>query len=618
MTDQAPASRPATPTTADVVTELAKWLQQQGRPDLAQRASVSASRLRRPSTIVCVVGEFKQGKSSLVNALLGRELCPVDDDLATSAITMVRYGEAERAVVRLKDGDATVDRDIAVDDVKDWVSEVGNPGNAKHVERLDLVSTSAVLKQGLVLVDTPGMGGLGAGHAAATLGFLPFADGLIFVSDASAELSAPEIAFLRQARDLCPTVLFALTKIDLYPSWERILELDRGHLERAGLSIPIVPISSALRRHALERKDRNLNARSRLPDLVAHLSSDVVGPAKATAAARTGAEASGLIGQVRNGLEVERSMLVDPAGAASSLAELDAAKERLEHLRGPGAKWSQVVGDRVGDLSGNVNYRFRAASRTIQKQMDERIEQLTKGAEWDELARYVQTAVAEQVTAAFVDLEQGRHDVRAEVVDLIRDENLELAPEAAFNSTLDVSELWQGKSLDASADRAGKRVFNTAVTTIRGAQGGIYMFGMLGSFLPAAAGVLMASNPVLLGVGAVFGSMGLMDDRKRKVQTRRQAARTQVRQFLDDVQFEMGNQITNLVKEIQRDLRDEFTGRLADLQRTYAETVARAQADAQRTTAERQTRLKQVDSMLSDLGKYENALRNTLAAEVAP
>lgn len=618
MTDQAPASRPATPTTADVVTELAKWLQQQGRPDLAQRASVSASRLRRPSTIVCVVGEFKQGKSSLVNALLGRELCPVDDDLATSAITMVRYGEAERAVVRLKDGDATVDRDIAVDDVKDWVSEVGNPGNAKHVERLDLVSTSAVLKQGLVLVDTPGMGGLGAGHAAATLGFLPFADGLIFVSDASAELSAPEIAFLRQARDLCPTVLFALTKIDLYPSWERILELDRGHLERAGLSIPIVPISSALRRHALERKDRDLNARSRLPDLVAHLCSDVVGPAKATAAARTGAEASGLIGQVRNGLEVERSMLVDPAGAASSLAELDAAKERLEHLRGPGAKWSQVVGDRVGDLSGNVNYRFRAASRTIQKQMDERIEQLTKGAEWDELARYVQTAVAEQVTAAFVDLEQGRHDVRAEVVDLIRDENLELAPEAAFNSTLDVSELWQGKSLDASADRAGKRVFNTAVTTIRGAQGGIYMFGMLGSFLPAAAGVLMASNPVLLGVGAVFGSMGLMDDRKRKVQTRRQAARTQVRQFLDDVQFEMGNQITNLVKEIQRDLRDEFTGRLADLQRTYAETVARAQADAQRTTAERQTRLKQVDSMLSDLGKYENALRNTLAAEVAP
>ena len=58
---------------------------------------------------------------------------------------------------------------------------------------------SAILKQGLVLVDTPGMGGLGAGHAAATLAFLPFADGVILVSDASAELSAPEVDFLRRA-----------------------------------------------------------------------------------------------------------------------------------------------------------------------------------------------------------------------------------------------------------------------------------------------------------------------------------------------------------------------------------------------------------------------------------
>ena len=49
------------------------------------------ARLRRPATVVCVVGEFKQGKSSLVNALLGQAVCPVDDDLATSAITLVRY-----------------------------------------------------------------------------------------------------------------------------------------------------------------------------------------------------------------------------------------------------------------------------------------------------------------------------------------------------------------------------------------------------------------------------------------------------------------------------------------------------------------------------------------------
>ncbi|MCU1390250.1 MAG: hypothetical protein JWL72_3588, partial [Ilumatobacteraceae bacterium] len=578
MTDAHPAPPTAAPTAAQgpavdvVISELGKWLNREGRADLARRTTAAVARLRRPNTVVCVVGEFKQGKSSLINALLGQELCPVDDDLATSAITLLRFGDEQTAVVRRKEGDKDVSESVPVGSIKDWVSEIGNPGNLKRVERVEMTCNSTLLKQGLVVVDTPGMGGLGAGHAAATLGFLPFADGLVFVSDASAELSAPEIAFLKQARELCPTVLFVLTKIDLYPSWEKILELDRRHLAEAKIDVPIVAVSSALRFEALRRKDRDLNVRSRVPEVIARLNDDVVQPAKTGAANRAAADASGIIDQVRNGFQTERSLLTDPAAAGAALKTLEDAKARLDHLRGPGAKWTQVVGDRVADLSSDVNFRFRGAARTISKQMDERIEQLSKGNEWDDLSRYIQSVVAEQVTYVFVDLEQGRHDIRAEVVDLIRDEQLELAPEASYNSTYDVSELWQGKSLDAGSDRTSKRAFSTSVTTIRGAQGGIYMFGMLGSFLPTAAGVLLASNPVLLGVGLLFGSMGLVDDRKRKVQARRQAARTQVRQFLDDVQFEVGNQIANLVKEIQRDLRDEFGERLAELQRTYTDT----------------------------------------------
>jgi hypothetical protein len=133
---------------------------------------------------------------------------------------------------------------------------------------------------------------------------------------------------------------------------------------------------------------------------------------------------------------------------------------------------------------------------------------------------------------------------------------------------------------------------------IKGAQGGVMMFGMLSQFLPAAAGVLFASNPVLLGVGAIFGSIGLADDRKRKIQARRQAARSQVRQFLDDVQFEVNNQITTVVRDIQRDLRDEFSERLAELLRTHTETATRTQQDMQQGQAERQARGKQLDAVL--------------------
>ena len=62
---------------------------------------------------MCVVGEFKQGKSSLVNALLGSTVCPVDDDFATSAITLVRYAEQVSVVVRHKDGEEVVSTPVA-------------------------------------------------------------------------------------------------------------------------------------------------------------------------------------------------------------------------------------------------------------------------------------------------------------------------------------------------------------------------------------------------------------------------------------------------------------------------------------------------------------------------
>ena len=590
-----------------LIIELAKVLTTLGRTDLAARAQAAAARLRRPSTVVCIVGEFKQGMSSLINALLGQPVCPVDDDLATSAITLVRYGEQPAAVVRRRDGEQQISEPISIGSVHEFVSESGNPGNQKGVERVEITVPSALLKQGLVVVDTPGMGGLGAGHAAATLGFLPFADGLIFASDASAELSAPEVEFLRRATELCPTVLFVQTKIDLFPSWPKIMDLNRGHMERAGFQIPMVSVSSALRGEALRRKDRSLNDLSHVPDVVKHLNDDVVGPAKATATARSVADALGIIGQVATGLHAERAVAADPDAARVALAALETAKARLDYLRGPAAKWNVLVGDRISDLSNAVNFQFRGASRQISRMMDERIEVLAKGDEWDELARYLQTVVADEVTKVFVELEQGRISTRDEVLELMQDDDLAVGGKGQGVATFDLSDLWSERGLDPSIT-GGKKALGIGLTTIRGAQGGVMMFGMLGSFLPTAAGVLMMSNPVLLGVGALFGSLGLAEDRKRKVAMRRQAARSQVRQFLDDVQFEMGNKISALVRDIQRDLRDEFGDRLAEMVRTCVETTQRVQQDGQNSTAQRQARVAELDASIKSFARLQAAL----------
>ncbi|WP_117000723.1 dynamin family protein [Desertimonas flava] len=604
----APAAAPAAGSEAGIV-ELVRILQQVERPDLAKRASAAAARLKRPSTVVCVVGEFKQGKSSLVNGLLGRTICPVDDDLATSAITLVRYGDETTATVRRRGDDgATASQPVAVEDLPNWVSEAGNPRNSKQVERVEISVSSPLLKQGLVMVDTPGMGGLGAGHAAATLAFLPFADGLVFVSDASAELSAPEVEFLRRATELCPTVMFALTKIDLYPQWQRIADLNRGHLERQRLPVPMVAVSSVVRAEALARKDRELNEHSNFPVLVKELGDKVVTPAKAGAAKRSASEAAGIAAMVRSGLEAEKAVLGDPAATKAAMERLDVAKARLEHLRGPAARWSTIVGDRTADLSNSVMFEFRAGMRTISRNMDEVIEGLSKGETWDDMVHDLQADVADEVARAFLALEEGRLAIRDAVVETLGDEdlNIELGPSGDTN-WLDVSDLWQGKALDAGGS-GKKRAFDKGMVGLRGAQGGVMMFGMMGSFLPAAAGALLATNPVLLGIGALFGGMGLADDRKRKVQMRRQAARQQVRQFLDDVQFEVTNQLTSVTRDIQRELRDEFTERLGELQRTWTNTAKSAQEDAQRSQQERQKKGGELDQRIAALKKVEAVL----------
>ena len=211
------------------------------RDDLRDRAVAVRTRLARPDTVVCVVGEFKQGKSSLVNGLVQSHVCPVDDDLATAVITVVSHGDEPKAVVRRRSEDGPVVEEVPIDDVGGWVSEVGNPDNHKGVERVDITVPSSLLERGITLVDTPGMGGLGSGHAAATLSFLPFADGLVLTSDASAELSAPEIEFMKQAAAVCPTVIMVQTKADLYPGGDRIVGINEGHLRNAGLDVPIVP-----------------------------------------------------------------------------------------------------------------------------------------------------------------------------------------------------------------------------------------------------------------------------------------------------------------------------------------------------------------------------------------
>jgi hypothetical protein len=358
---------------------------------------------------------------------------------------------------------------------------------------------------------------------------------------------------------------------------------------------------------ASDHSDRELLDRSGYPALLAHLQATVIRPAKAVAADRAMTEAFGALEQLRAAAEGELSVIDDPGRLALTLEQADQAKVRLEHLRGPASRWSILVGDRIADLTNDVTFRYRGDMRRIVRALEDSIEEIKKPTDWDDLARVLQTEVADAVTDAFMRMDRGGEEIKEAVVELVAEEALQLPPLPTRSSdAVDVMTLWSAKPIDPKSGKAGAALGST-LTGLRGAQSGIIMFGMMGQFLPSGVAVLMMSNPVTLGLGAAFGGMQLLDAHKRKITQRRQTARANVRQFADDVQFEVGNQITEALRLIQRALRDEFTERIAELQRTYAQTAQQAQETAKADGAAQQARGAELRAALDELTKLNAA-----------
>ncbi len=242
-----------------LVRNVGRFAADAGRDDLAQRLENTRARLVDPDVRVIVVGEFKQGKSKLVNALVNAPACPVDDDIATSVPTSVGYAEEAsawimRATMRpgrtpnLRWNDGRF-RSMSC---RTTSRERGNPGNERRIVSAEVLLPREMLKGGLELVDTPGVGGLDSSTPLATLAALSSAHAVLLVSDASQEYTEPEVQFLKHAMRVSPNVAAVLTKTDLYPEWRQIERIDRAHLGDAG-DVPIVlgvERSAAARRRA--------------------------------------------------------------------------------------------------------------------------------------------------------------------------------------------------------------------------------------------------------------------------------------------------------------------------------------------------------------------------------
>lgn len=195
-----------------------------GRPEIADRCQALLVDLAEDRFNLVVVGQFKRGKSSLMNAIVGREVLPTGLLPLTSAITSLCYGPQERLVLRRQGW--SLPHEVAVAELADYVTEHGNPGNAKGVFEARLELPVSFLRRGLHFVDTPGIGSFRQENTATTYAFLPRADAVIFVTSVEAPLSAAEATFLQDIRQYVGKIFFIANKTDLLGPGERCTVLD--------------------------------------------------------------------------------------------------------------------------------------------------------------------------------------------------------------------------------------------------------------------------------------------------------------------------------------------------------------------------------------------------------
>jgi predicted GTPase len=354
-----------------------------------------------------VLGEFKRGKSTLVNALLDRDVLPTGVIPLTSVVTVIRSAPVERLVIRFTDG-REEEHDLA--DLDRYVTEARNPRNRLGVELALVELNHELLRAGLELIDTPGIGSIHSHNTEIARGFLPRVDAALCVLDAGQPLSEGERELLVEAADRVPRLLMVVNKLDHLEARDRDVSGDfirsaLRHLlgarepevfplsarERAGIE----PLVERLGRLAGEEREALL-LRS-----IARLARGIA--ADGAQAARFEAHAIELpLDELLSRTQLFEQRIVELQAASAEAADLlergvqSALKERVnqplsEHARSEAPRLAQLLRARLESLG-------RRAPRDLATELELWIDQTVRE-DFEQLVPQFESAIADELTA---------------------------------------------------------------------------------------------------------------------------------------------------------------------------------------------------------------------------
>ena len=529
---------------------------------------------------VAVVGERKRGKSTLVNALVEHpDLLPRDVDVATNTyievLSPARLGlpAVPQARVHLQSG-ATVDADVA--DLGRWASEQANPGNVRRVAHVQVLLPHPLLDAGLVLLDTPGLGGLLGAHGTMTLSALEQSSAVVLVLNAAAPATADELAFLQRARERVSDVIVVESAGLEATDADAVAAADRGALRQLDPALGSVPVlvASPLDAHdALTESDPDvaaeLRALSGVDALARRLLDDVLAPELTRQAQLLETELLDCLDELAG---PDRALVASLGGVDAATALERARRELAEAERSTPVT---LFDARFGELRREVDAAMQAGLTRDRDELMDRVEDRWSGSLAEALPELCRTLLAQAATDAGRRLAAGAGPIAAEAAER---HGLGMVTTAVDAPDAEVAIDLPGRS------RASRQLDQERVLGWLTRGGPMLMIGVV------------TANPVLLGIGVVIVAASeqiqgsSLNRRRAREYVQRAVARGQLelRSIIDE-------RATGVRTAFAEDLHARHTARLERLRGTVQALEGGANAqDARR-------RIDEIERLQSEL-----------------
>ncbi|MEK7426297.1 MAG: dynamin family protein [Actinomycetota bacterium] len=642
-----PTRKPYTVQVLRLANRVHSTMREWGRPELGDRIRTEAEAWDQQQLVVVACGDIKRGKSSLLNALLDRsELLPVDADVATSVHLVIAYGpEFGIVATRLGDDGEPLREKVAVEDLVDVASMRGDPARRDGVVSVEVTAPHPLLERGVVLIDTPGVGGMSRGHRDLALAALSRADALLFTISAQEPVARSELEFLVEASERTERIIIVVTKADVNTDavngemlaehrakMRTFTETMREQAARGEVAsdvpvrlarlieAPMLLTSSYLADQARRRRDAG---RGEQADRLIERSGigELVGLLERNADAREDIRVANLLSLLRLLVaDVEREQqarLRATSGDAAVAEEIAQRQVAMEEFGSKQARWRTTLGNSIIRLQTGAS---RLVTHELNKVKDHYREIIEASTDTDDLAASLPA-----------DLERSLHGAWNELVGAINRD---------FQSTLGAlleefgaegmdAVLGEFEMPEALRELSGSRTANTPAFTML--DDGLpiamqtYTFANIANAAAGALGLATGGLGLLAyGIGAAIAyPIGNMRKRSRQ----KQQAKNEHQRYLGELLFgqegvgkefttELSLRILDLREEVERFVEQRLGDRRKQLEREHRELQVLLRAEAgKRQEAERAAhgRLADIAKIRAEIEPLQRAVEARLA-----